>query len=68
MKPYILTGEAAAEFARALFRPTREEIEARNKILDEIDRNVIIQDILHGFEAEFPDDWIDLSRVIGTGD
>lgn len=54
-----LSGEASINFVNALFRPSREIIENHNKILDEIDSEVVIRRIDDGFEADIKD--LDLS-------
>lgn len=58
-KSIKLEGEAAAEFARRLFFPTKEEIEHHNAILDKIDKKVQITETEDGFIAEVED--LDLS-------
>ena len=47
-----LTGEAAVHFANSLFRPTKEEIERHNMVIDQIDRDVKLNRDEGGFTAE----------------
>ena len=37
-----LTGEASVRFANSLFRPTQEAIERHNRVIDQIDKDVEI--------------------------
>lgn len=53
-----LEGEDAAEFARRLFHPTKEEIESSTAIIKEIDR-IHITETEDGFMAEI--EGLDLS-------
>ena len=54
-----LEGEAAAEFARRLFHPTKDEIESHKAITDIIDRTIHITETEDGFMAEI--EGLDLS-------
>lgn len=54
-----LEGEDAAEFARRLFHPTKEEIESREAIIKELDRTIHITETEDGFVAEI--EGLDLS-------
>ena len=54
-----LEGEDAAEFARRLFHPTKEETESHNAIIDDIDRTIHITETADGFMAEI--EGLDLS-------
>lgn len=54
-----LEGEDAAEFARRLFHPTKEETERRKAIADAIDRTINITETEDGFAAEI--EGLDLS-------
>ncbi|MBQ6982254.1 MAG: hypothetical protein IJQ15_07490 [Synergistaceae bacterium] len=58
-EPIVLTGDAASRFATSLFRPTREEIERREAVMEKIDREVTITEHEDGFSAEVS--WLDLS-------
>lgn len=58
-EPIVLTGDAAESFANSLFRPTRDEIERRNAVMEKIDREVTITEHEDGFSAEVS--WLDLS-------
>ena len=58
-EPVVLTGEAALSFANSLFRPTREETERRNAVMEKIDRDVTITEHEDGFSADVS--WLDLS-------
>ncbi len=58
-EPIVLTGEAALSFANSLFRPTREETERRNAVMEKIDRDVTITEHEDGFSANVS--WLDLS-------
>lgn len=55
----VLTGEAALRFANSLFRPTREETERHNAVMEKIDRDVKITEYEGGFSADVS--WLDLS-------
>ena len=54
-----LSKEESVEFIRAIFKPTRKEIERVREILDKIDKNIIIKKTSNGFEADISD--LDLS-------
>ena len=58
-EPVVLTGEAALSFANSLFKPTREETECRNAVMEKIDRDVTITEHEDGFSANVS--WLDLS-------
>lgn len=55
----VLTGESALSFANSLFRPTREEIERRNAVMEKINGEVTIIEHEDGFSANVS--WLDLS-------
>ncbi len=54
-----LTGYDAINFARKLYRPTKEEINENKHILEKIDENIIITRTKDGFMADIKD--LDLS-------
>ena len=55
----VLSGLDAETFVNSLYRPTHEEIENHNRILDEINNSIIITEEQQGFTAEIDD--LDLS-------
>lgn len=55
----VLTGKAALSFANSLFRPTREETERCNAVMEKIDRDVTITEHEDDFSADVL--WLDLS-------
>lgn len=54
-----LSGEESINLVNALFRPSQEMIENRNRILDNIDSTIVIRRNRDGFEADIDD--LDLS-------
>ena len=58
-----LTGEDALTFANSIFRPTKEEIERREAVIERISREVTITEQEDGFSSGFSADvsWLDLS-------
>jgi len=54
-----LSSEESINFVNALFRPSQEMIEIRNRILDDVDSTVVIRRNEDGFEADIDD--LDLS-------
>ena len=55
----VLTGEAALSFANSLFRPTREETERCNAVMEKIDSDITITEHEDCFSADVS--WLDLS-------
>ena len=47
-----LTGEASVRFANSLFRPTQEAIERHNRVIDQIDKDVEINNNEDGFSVD----------------
>lgn len=54
-----LSSEESINFVNALFRPSQEMIENRNRILDDVDSTVVIRRNEYGFDADIDD--LDLS-------
>ena len=54
-----LSSEESINFVNALFRPSQEMIEIRNRILDDVESTVVIRRTKEGFEADIDD--LDLS-------
>lgn len=55
-KSITLSGEESINFANSLFRPTKEQIEEKKKILDKIDSLIAITKTEDGFEAEIKEE------------
>ena len=55
-KSITLSGEESINFANSLFRPTKEQIEEKKKILNRIDSLVTITKTEDGFEAEIKEE------------
>ena len=55
-KSITLSGEDSINFANSLFRPTKEEIEEKKKVLDRIDSLVTITKTEDGFNAEIKEE------------